>query len=117
MNFEPSYFENEVRENFFIPGMVKRSWAYQMDVLEKVVEICKKYNIRWFADYGTLMGAARHGGFIPWDDDLDICMFRNDYEKFNKVAAEELPEGYKILNIHKEAAYDNFLTSSKLSAK
>lgn len=110
MNFEPSYFENEVRENFFIPGMVKRSWAYQMDVLEKVVEICKKYNIRWFADYGTLMGAARHEGFIPWDDDLDICMFRNDYEKFNKVAAEELPEGYKILNIHKEAAYDNFLT-------
>lgn len=102
------YFANEIREGFFIPGMVKRSFAVQMDILEHLDSLCQKYGLKWFADYGTLMGACRHGGFIPWDDDLDICMFRKDIEKLLD-AADELPEGYKVLTLKNEPDYDNFL--------
>lgn len=110
MAYEPSYFEDEVREGFFIPGMIKRSWAVQMDILNQVKRICEKYNISWFADYGTLIGAVRHNGFIPWDDDLDISMLRSDYDRFLAVAKEELPEDYRVLNIYTEDEYENFLT-------
>lgn len=110
MKFDNSYFEDEIRDGFYIPGMIKRSWAVQLMVLEKVDEVCKRHNIKWFADCGTLIGAVRHHGFIPWDDDLDICMLRDDYDRFNAVAKEELPKEYGILNQDTEKDYTNFLT-------
>lgn len=110
MEFPYTYFEDEVREGFYISGIIKRAWAAQLEVLAVVDEICKKHNIRWFADCGTLLGAVRHGGYIPWDDDLDICMLREDYMRFNEVAEQELPEGYVVLNLHKEEHYFEYLT-------
>ncbi|HCL00894.1 MAG TPA: LPS biosynthesis protein, partial [Lachnoclostridium phytofermentans] len=110
MHFDSSYFEDETREGFYIPGMVKRSWAVQMEVLNVIADICEKNGIRWFADCGTLLGAVRHGGFIPWDDDLDICMLREDYIRFNKVVRDSVPEGYRVLNLEFEDEYDNFIT-------
>lgn len=62
-----------------------------------VYEVCKKYNIRIMLGGGSALGAVRHNGFIPWDDDLDIIMFRNDYEKLKVIFEEELGEKY-ILN-------------------
>lgn len=94
--FEESYFQGEYREGFYIENMMKRTWAAQIDVLEKVGEICKKYGLRYFADSGTLLGAIRHKGYIPWDDDIDIAMFREDYEKLVAIAGKELPEDYCV---------------------
>lgn len=110
MHFNNSYYEDEVREGFYIPGMIKRSFAVQLEVLAVVEDICKRHNIRWFADCGTLIGAVRHRSFIPWDDDLDICMLQGDYLKFLDVAKAELPEGYTILNLDTKEDYSNFLT-------
>ncbi len=110
MEFEASYFEDEVREGFYIPGMTKRSWAAQMDVLEVIAKICDRHDIKWYADCGTLLGTVRHGGFIPWDDDLDICMLRDDYIRFNQVARDEVPDGYRVLNFANEPEYDSFIT-------
>lgn len=98
MQFPDSFFEDEVRDGFYVPSMMKRAWAASLEVLDHVAKICKKHNIRWYIYFGTLLGAVRHGGFIPWDDDLDICMMRDDYIRFNKVAPKELPKEYLIKN-------------------
>lgn len=112
MEFPKSYFEDEVRDGFYVPAMMKRAWAAQMEVLEDIEKVCKKHNIHYQADYGTLIGAIRHGGFIPWDDDMDISMLRKDYDIFNKVALNELPEGYGLLNFEHsmDGSHDDYLT-------
>ncbi len=97
MIFPEDYFEDEVREGFFVTGMMKRLWAAQLQILEDIDILCQKYNIKYYCDGGTLIGAIRHGGYIPWDDDLDISLLREDYEKLLEHA-HELPENYTLLN-------------------
>lgn len=62
-------------------------------MLREIDRICRKYKIKYALDAGTLLGAIRHGGFIPWDDDVDIVMTRNQYEAFAKVVRRELADG------------------------
>lgn len=96
MHFDEKYFEGEERNGFYIKPMMKRAWAAQLEILQQIDQICQRNNIEYFVSSGTLLGAIRHGGFIPWDDDLDIEMKRLDYERFLKIAAKELPEGYRV---------------------
>ena len=103
------YFDDEVREGFFVSSMMKRYWAAQIKVLSEIDKVCRKYEIRWFADYGTLLGAVRHGGMIPWDDDMDICMLRKDWLRFFEVAKDELPENYGVLTLQSESEYENII--------
>ena len=91
LEFSAEFFLDEVREGFYISSIMKRYWAAQLTVLAEIDKVCKKYDIPWYADCGTLLGGVRHGGFIPWDDDMDICMLRHDYIKFISVAKDELP--------------------------
>ena len=92
MEFPREFFLDEVREGFFIPAMMKRAWAAELEILVEIDRICEKYKLRYFIDYGNLLGAIRHKGFIPWDDDIDIMMMRKDYEIFAAVANAELPK-------------------------
>lgn len=66
-------------------------------ILKEIDRICRKYNIKYMLDAGTLIGAVRHKGFIPWDDDADVAFTRNQYEAFMKVVKRELPHGLKLL--------------------
>ncbi len=90
------FYQDEVRYGFYVPTAIKQAWGAELQILAEIDRICKKYNIRYFAEWGTLIGAARHGGFVPWDDDLDIGMLREDYERFKEVAKDELPGEFAI---------------------
>lgn len=87
------------------PDVLKRLQETQIEILEEIVRICDKYHLRYFLTYGTLIGAIRHRGFIPWDDDLDIGMPRDDFEKFTQVAKSELKEEYYLQNTDTESEY------------
>ncbi len=71
---------------------VRQAQLVMLRMLKIIDHICEKHNISYWLEAGTLLGAVRHKGFIPWDDDLDISMFRDDLEKFRRVAQDELPE-------------------------
>lgn len=109
MEFPDSYFEDEVREGFYICSLMKRAWAAQAEVLDAVRRICETHHIRYFAEWGTLLGAIRHGGRVPWDDDVDICMLREDYDRFRAVADDELPEGCWFMDYQWSDDFDHLI--------
>ena len=68
-----------------------------LKILKEIDRICRKYKIRYMLDAGTLLGAVRHKGFIPWDDDADVAFTRNNYEAFMKVVRRELPDTMELV--------------------
>lgn len=66
----------------------------ELDLLKQLQSVCEKYNLQYFGFYGTMIGAVRHSGFVPWDDDIDIVLFREDYNKLLEVAGKEFQEPY-----------------------
>ena len=74
--------------------MKNEVWRVELDLLEKFKSICKKYNLKYTASSGTLLGAVRHKGFIPWDDDIDVALMWPDYIKLLEVAPEECQYPY-----------------------
>lgn len=110
MEYPNSYFEDEVISGFYVDARMKCCWAAQIECLLVIDKICRKHNIQYFVEYGSLLGTVRHGGFIPWDDDLDISMKRYDYELFLKVAKNELPPGYNLMNYKEVDGYYDVMT-------
>ncbi|MCR5687230.1 MAG: LicD family protein [Lachnospiraceae bacterium] len=104
----PEFYEDEVIEGFYVPSMLKKAWGAQLDVLKETDRVCREHDIPYFADWGTLLAAIRHGGYIPWDDDIDISMRRRDYERFLEVSSE-LPDGFKVMNYKNHPGHHFFV--------
>lgn len=79
------FLEEEVECDFLVDGNRKKLWAVLLDLLAEFDSVCRKFGLTYYLFYGTLLGAVRHKGFIPWDDDIDVAMPREDYEKFIKL--------------------------------
>ena len=78
MNFN---LNEEIIDGHLVIEEDKKLWAVEMDLAEKLLNVCKKHDLKIWAEGGTLLGAVRHKGFIPWDNDMDFVMMRDDYEK------------------------------------
>ena len=79
-------FEEEIRDGYLVTERVKKIWYTEINLLIAFDRMCKEYNLKYSVCYGTLLGAIRHKGFIPWDDDIDVFMMRDDYNKMLKIA-------------------------------
>lgn len=88
---EESFFQAEERDGYRVPPEMKKVWAVELDLLNEFARVCKEHDLKWFAHAGTLLGAIRHQGFIPWDDDIDVTMPRADYIQLCNVA----PKAFK----------------------
>ena len=100
MEYKKYIEENEeIRSWFKVSANRKKVWNVQLVLLEELKRICEKHNIKYYAEWWTLLWAIRHKWFIPRDDDMDFLMFRDDYEKFLKIAEKELPKHIKIKRI------------------
>jgi lipopolysaccharide cholinephosphotransferase len=100
-----SFLEEETICDHLVTKQVKEVWAVEIDLLMELIRVCKKYQLRFIADYGTLLGTIRHKGFIPWDDDLDVSMPRKDYEKLCEVAAQEFESPYYLKHFGADRRY------------
>ena len=96
MSVEETFLFDEVRCGFVVPTAIKQAWAAELEVLMEIDRVCRLHDITYYADWGTLLGAVRHGGFVPWDDDLDIVMKRTDYQKFMEAARFDMEEGFDV---------------------
>ena len=85
--------------------ILHKLWDYELSIYNEFARVCEKYGFRYFASYGTVIGAMRHRGFIPWDDDMDVGMPREDYEKFLEVAPKELGSTFELLEARKTKVY------------
>ena len=98
MYFEDKFFEAEERCGYHISEKMKKVWAVELKLLDYFDQLCREHNLRYYIAYGTLLGAVRHQGFIPWDDDIDVVMFRDDYEKLKVIAGEVVEYPYFFQN-------------------
>ncbi len=85
------------------PFGLRPLWNAGLEIYSEIVKICNRHGLRYYATDGTALGAVRHKGFIPWDDDIDISMPRPDYEKFRKIANAELPQHLRFWDYRDES--------------
>lgn len=109
MNIPGGYLNGEIRDGFYVESTMKKAWAAEMEVLNEVDRICRQHDIQYFADWGTLLGTIRHKGFVPWDDDMDITMKREDYTRFCQIVRQEQGE-LEIINFHTDPEWKDMLS-------
>jgi len=94
--FDREFFKAEIKEGYLVSETMKKVFASSIVTLSDIVNVIDSLNLSYYAMYGTLLGAIRHKGFIPWDDDIDIALPRKDYEIFRREVGKLLPSNYVV---------------------
>ena len=89
-----TFYDEEIKDGFLVTKKRKEIWAVELDLYSKLMDVCNKYQLKCYCDSGTLLGAIRHKGFIPWDDDMDFVMFREEYDVLCNIAKDEFTYPY-----------------------
>ena len=109
--FQEDFFLPEIICDFYVDETRKKIWAIEIDLMLQVDRICEKYDLKYFLVWGSMLGAVRHKGFVPWDDDLDIALPREDYEKL-LLHSDEFSYPYFLQTPYTDKGY--FYTHAKL---
>ncbi|MCL1922560.1 MAG: LicD family protein [Propionibacteriaceae bacterium] len=88
---------------------IKKLHEVELELLDVLMSVCDQAGIMWFADGGTMLGALRHQGFIPWDDDIDVTMLRDDFHRFIEVAPDLLPAEFSLLTPYTTPNYSSLI--------
>jgi len=110
-----SFFQEEERSGYLVSAKTKELWAVQLDLLNELDRVCKKYNLKYFLDFGSMLGAVRHKGFVPWDEDIDVSMLRDDYDKLLEIGPKEFKYPYFFQSFKTELDYDISVTRLRRS--
>lgn len=96
-------------------NQLRKLQLLQLEILKDVDQICNSNNLKYYLVGGTLLGAVRHKGFIPWDDDVDIAMYRQDYTELQNIIEKNYKEKYFIQNSYSDQKYSRFLPKIRLN--
>ncbi len=88
------FLQDEYRDGYLVSSAIKKVWAVEIDLIEELLRVCDKYQLKVYCCAGTILGAVRHAGYIPWDDDVDLMMFREDYEKLCSISRQAFSAPY-----------------------
>ena len=102
LDIPENFYRGEERCGYYVSPQMKKFFAVLLDLIMEFARVCEKYNLRWYMNSGTLLGAVRHKGFIPWDEDVDVSMMRKDYDKFLKIASSEFKHPYFLADPKKD---------------
>ena len=92
-------------KDFIVSEKRKKVWAIQKELLLELDKVCRKHHLRYFVDSGTLLGAVRHQGFIPWDDDIDVVMLREDYDQLIAECSNEFKGKFFLQSAYSDTGY------------
>lgn len=95
----------EIRNGYVIGPETKKVWEVELEITKHILDVCRRHNLKIWADWGTLLGAVREKGFIPWDDDIDLMMMRDDYEKLIRLADSEFRHPFFLQSFHTDKQY------------
>ena len=105
LRIDDSFFDEEIRNDYLISAQMKKIWAVELDLLNQFIDVCEKYNLEYHVTAGTLLGAIRHKGIIPWDDDIDVQMPRKDYDKLLSIADQAFTKPYFLQTEYSDPGY------------
>ena len=96
VHYIKNFYQDEIRDGFLVTAYRKKVFETYLKIWKEFDRICSKYNLKYWAAYGTLLGIEHYSGFIPWDDDMDFYMFRPDYNTLTEVIYDNLNPDFNV---------------------